>query len=125
MSEAVLTKTHILAGRWEGVLASAHDGAPEITVSHQGETVAGHSVEAVPGAAGRWRVSVPIPAELLADGVQTFVISDAKTGARLAAFSIVTGEPLEDDIRAELDLLRAELDLLKKAFRRHCAETGG
>jgi hypothetical protein len=30
---------------------------------------------------------------------------------------------MEEDIRAELDLLRAELDLLKRAFRRHCVET--
>jgi hypothetical protein len=33
--------------------------------------------------------------------------------------------PLEEDIRAEVSLLRAELDLLKRAFRRHCAETAG
>jgi hypothetical protein len=30
---------------------------------------------------------------------------------------------LDEDIRAEVDLLRAELDLLKRAFRRHCSET--
>jgi len=30
---------------------------------------------------------------------------------------------MEDDLRAEIDLLRAELDLLKRAFRRHCLET--
>jgi hypothetical protein len=30
---------------------------------------------------------------------------------------------MEDDLRAEVDLLRAELDMLKRAFRRHCVET--
>jgi hypothetical protein len=43
----------------------------------------------------------------------------------LAHFTIITGVAMEDDLRAELDLLRAELDLLKRAFRRHCTETGG
>jgi hypothetical protein len=32
---------------------------------------------------------------------------------------------MEDDLRAEVDLLRAELDMLKRAFRRHCLETAG
>ncbi len=56
--------------------------------------------------------------------MQTFLITETASGVRLGSFAIVTGEPLEDDIRAELDLLRAELDMLKKAFRRHCLETG-
>jgi hypothetical protein len=43
----------------------------------------------------------------------------------LGSFSIVAGDALAEDIRAELSLLRAELDMLKKAFRRHCVETSG
>ena len=39
--------------------------------------------------------------------------------------TIVTGVAMEDDVRAEIDLLRAELDMLKRAFRRHCLETTG
>jgi len=57
--------------------------------------------------------------------VQTVVLRDPATGARLAHFTIITGMPLEADIRAEVDLLRAELDMLKRAFRRHCLETMG
>ncbi|WP_343080627.1 hypothetical protein [Ostreiculturibacter nitratireducens] len=125
MSKAILTKTRIHAGRWEGLLEVSADEPPGIAVTHLGEPVPGHAVDPLPGAEGKWTLSVPIPAELLSDGVQTFVISDAETGERLASFAIVAGEPLEDDLRAEIDLLRAELDLLKKAFRRHCAETGG
>jgi hypothetical protein len=43
----------------------------------------------------------------------------------LGSFSIVAGDALAEDIRAELSLLRAELDMLKKGFRRHCLETLG
>jgi hypothetical protein len=41
----------------------------------------------------------------------------------LAHFTIITGVAMEDDMRAEVDLLRQELDMLKRAFRRHCLET--
>jgi hypothetical protein len=41
----------------------------------------------------------------------------------LGSFSITSGEPLEDDLRNEINLLREELDMLKRAFRRHCVET--
>ena len=41
----------------------------------------------------------------------------------LVLTSIITGVAMEDDLRAEVDLLRAELDMLKRAFRRHCLET--
>ena len=122
-SEAVLTKTRIHAGVWEGVLTSSRPEPPALAVTHLEQPVL--SVEVAPLAArpGEWLVRVAIPPDLLSDGVQTFVISDAATGAKLSSFAIVAGEPLDDDIRAELDLLRAELDMLKKAFRRHCVET--
>jgi hypothetical protein len=57
--------------------------------------------------------------------VQTFLVREAGSGATLGHFTIVAGVPLEADLRAEVDLLRAELDMLKKAFRRHCVESGG
>jgi hypothetical protein len=41
----------------------------------------------------------------------------------LEKFTLIAGDVLGDDIRAEVDLLRAELDMLKRAFRRHCVET--
>ena len=65
------------------------------------------------------------PAEVLNEGVQTFLIRDKATGETLAHFTIITGVAMEDDMRAEVDLLRAELDMLKRAFRRHCVETIG
>ena len=58
-------------------------------------------------------------------GVQTFLIRDVASGETLQHFTIITGVAMEDDLRAEVDLLRAELDMLKRAFRRHCLETAG
>ena len=72
-------------------------------------------------------VRVPVPPDLLSEGVQTFLIR-RKGGPEepvLTHFTIITGVAMEDDLRAEFDLLRAELDMLKRAFRRHCLETAG
>lgn len=122
MSEMQLTKTRIHAGVWEGVLTGAAT-VPEIEVTHMAQPLDGLHMREDPKEAGQYLLQVPIPVELLSEGVQTFVISDKASGERLASFSIVTGQPMEEDFRAEMDLLRAELDMLKKAFRRHCVET--
>lgn len=122
MADIVLTKTRIQAGVWEGVLTGA-ETPPDIVVSHLAKPVAGATVREDPEMAGQYLVRVPIPAELLSDGVQTFVITDRASDEKLAAFSIVTGQPMDEDFRAEVELLRAELDMLKRAFRRHCVET--
>lgn len=115
----------IRAGRWEAELvASEAESPPALEVWHLETRLEG--VEVTPGTApGRWSVAVPIPAALLCDGVQTFLVRESGAGTTLCHFTIVTGEPLEGDIRAEIELLRAELDMLKKAFRRHCVETAG
>ena len=125
MTEMVLTKTRIQAGIYEGVLqAELPDGAmPPVEVLFENARLDGLTVTADPSARGTWTVKLTIPAEVLTDGVQTFAFVNADTNALLDSFSVITGEPLDDDLRAELDLLRAELDMLKKAFRRHCVET--
>lgn len=115
-----LHMSRIRAGNWEAVILA--DTKPEIEVSHLERPLPGLTVE--PQQGNRWRLSLPIPAELLSDGVQTFLVAQKGSGTRVGQFTIVTGVPLEDDIRAEVDLLRAELDMLKRAFRRHCVETG-
>lgn len=124
MSEIVLTKTRIRAGVWEGVLRGT-TGTPQIEVLHLEKPVSGVTALAVPDRAGEWLVQVPIPVELLSEGVQTFLIRDTATGEKLQHFTVITGVAMEDDMRAEVDLLRAELDMLKRAFRRHCLETMG
>ena len=114
-----------MGGIWEGVLhsPSADVEEPDIEVTHAQVAIQGLALSPAPDQEGVWHLRIAIPPDVLSDGVQTFVIWDRAEGSKLGSFSIVTGEPLEDDIRAELDLLRAELDMLKRAFRRHCLET--
>ncbi len=124
MTEGVtLTQTRIRAGVWEGILTGAGAQVPKLEVLHLERPLTGVQVAPVPGREGDYSVKVPIPAEVLSEGVQTFLI---RQGAEtLAHFTIITGVAMEDDVRAEIDLLRAELDMLKRAFRRHCLETMG
>ena len=121
MTEPTLTKTTLTAGLWQGVLTGP-DTPPPIEVLHLDIPLEGVRVSNRDG--GGWQVEVPIPAEAISDGGQTFLVNDAGTGRTLASFSVLAGEALAEDIRTEVDLLRAELDMLKKAFRRHCLETG-
>jgi hypothetical protein len=122
MTEATLTSTRLRAGVWEGILTGVK-GTPVLHVELQGRVLDGLSLTEVPDRRGNWAVRVPIPPEVLSEGVQTFLIRQQGQDEVLAHFTIITGVALEDDLRAEIDLLRAELDLLKRAFRRHCLET--
>lgn len=124
MANISLQKARIHAGVWEGVLTATAEATPVLEVTHQGQAVSGVEVSALTDQPGQFNVRVPIPAALLSDGIQTFVIQDKASGQTLDSFVIVTGEPLQADIRAEMDLLRSELDMLKRAFRRHC-QAGG
>ena len=123
MAELSLTKLHLTGGVWSGVLSGLPDGAeaPRLRLLHEAVELAAPSV--TPRGDGSWQVEVPIPAERLSDGVQTFVIAGGDGGATLASVSFLCGEAMTGDIRAEIDLLRDELDMLKRAFRRHCVET--
>jgi hypothetical protein len=123
MDGVKLTKTRIRAGVWEGVLSGTEK--PALEVRHLEADVPGVTVTAIPDRAGEWAVRVPVPVAALSEGVQSFLIRQRDTGETLAHFTIITGVPMEDDLRAEVDLLRAELDMLKRAFRRHCVETLG
>ena len=124
MSDVTLTKTRLFEGVWEGVLT--YDGAgnfqPEIEVTHLQKPIG--RVEVTENREeGYWVVRVPIPAELIADGVQTFLIQDKRSGETLNSFALMSGDVLSYDIRTDVPLLREELDMLKRAFRRHCLET--
>ena len=96
---------------------------PQLEVVLLEAPLPGLTVTPVPDRPGQWAVRVAIPAEVLSEGVQTFLIRNKASGETLAHFTIITGVAMEDDLRAEVDLLRAELDMLKRAFRRHCVET--
>ena len=121
MPDPTLTKTRIRSGVWEGVLSGAATGAAVQVLLHDAE-LPGVTLTPIETQPGDYAVRVPIPAALLSEGVQTFLIRDPISGTKLAHFTVITGVAMEDDIRAEVDLLRAELDMLKRAFRRHCLE---
>lgn len=114
----MLEQSQIRAGRWEGIFAA--EARPALEVVHLGAVLEGLKVSEA--GEGKWALSLPIPAETLSDGVQTYLLRAPGTAEVLGRFVIVAGAPLDDDLRAEIELMRAELELLKSAFRRHCAE---
>lgn len=122
MSTVQLTKTKMMQGVWQGIITNAGAGKPQIEVTHQKDVVEGVTLKHDEDA-GHWHLSIPIPPEAIADGVQTLIIRDTGEDAKIGHVTLLSGEALGDDIRAEMDLLRAELDMLKRAFRRHCLET--
>ena len=124
MSDLNLTRIRLRNGIWEGMItgAASADTRPDIRVSYLDQPVDG--TELSPGSeAGTWDLKIRIPPHALSDGVQTFLIFDAASNTRLGDFTLIAGEAVGDDLRAEVELLRAELDMLKRAFRRHCLET--
>ncbi|MCU0801143.1 MAG: hypothetical protein MUD11_05095 [Rhodobacteraceae bacterium] len=120
----MLTKTRIRAGIWEALLTGV-SGEPTLEVLHLEQPLPGLTVTLAEGQQGAWALRLPIPAEVLTEGVQTFLVREVGAAEPLGHFTIITGVAMEDDLRAEIDLLRAELDMLKRAFRRHCLETAG
>jgi len=122
MTTLTLTPTKMRHGIWQGLIVQSGSGVPRIKVTHLDKDVPDVQLsEATED--GNWLVQVPVPAEAIADGVQVFVVTDDTDGEKLGEFTLIAGEALGDDIRAEVELLRAELDMLKRAFRRHCVET--
>ncbi|WP_199261016.1 hypothetical protein [Paracoccus binzhouensis] len=114
-------------GIWHGLLHRATPPARLVLV-HMGARVGEARLD--PEGEGVWRVSAAIPAERLSDGVQSFLLLEdqgeegepPRPGAlHLGSLTLVAGALLDDDLRAELDLMRAELELLKKELRRLAA----
>ena len=118
-----LTQTRIAEGWWEGELTGAGDRVLTVEAWCADRQIDGVQVTPVQGRASTLSVRVPIPPSILNEGLQTVLLRVG--GDVLARFALVAGQPLDEDLRAEISLLRAELDLLKRAFRRHCAETAG
>jgi len=111
-------------GIWEGALR-IEDAPVRVALTLNGLTVGLAEVKAQ--GEGLWRIRARVPAETLADGIQTYMliadegegVEAPRPGARRIAFlPLVAGEVLDGDLRAEIDLLRAEIDLLKREFRR-------
>lgn len=116
------------SGIWQGILR--RDQAPgRLLLVHMGSRVG--DARATAQEDGSWRIAAAIPPQKLSDGVQTFLLlEDAGEGAEppqpaarhLSSLSIVAGELLEEDMRAEMNLMRSELDLLKRELRRLAAD---
>ena len=116
------------SGIWQGVLR--RDTPPgRLLLVHMGARVG--DARATAQDDGSWRIAAAIPPQKLSDGVQTFLLlEDQGEGAEppqagashLSSLSIVAGELVEEDMRAEMNLLRSELDLLKKELRRLAAD---
>ncbi|MFP7672038.1 hypothetical protein ACG74X_01650 [Marivita sp. S0852] len=124
MTAYSLSKSRFFEGVWEGVIAGDSDTAPEpnVDVRVHDLPIPDVTIEPLQDPAS-WLLKVPVPAHMIADGVHTFVITEATLGQALGDFSIIAGDAAGEDIRAEMSLLRAELDMLKRSFRRHCRET--
>ena len=122
MTTLELTKTQMKEGVWEGVVTQSGEGDPKVAVFHQRNRVDDVNLTHDPDQ-GHWILSISIPQQMIADGVHTLLIQDETTGDKIGHVTLIAGEALGDDIRAEMELLRAELDMLKRAFRRHCLET--
>lgn len=115
------------SGIWQGVLR--RDTPPaRLLLVHLGARVG--EARATPQDDGSWRIAAAIPGERLSDGVQTFMLLEDRGEAleppqpsalHLASLTMLAGAPLEQDMRAEMDLMRSELDLLKKELRRLAA----
>ena len=124
MTTYSLSKARFFEGIWEGVIAADGDEAPDpnVGVTVHDKEVPGVELSPLPDPAS-WLLRIPVPANMIADGVHSFLISETGSGQVLGDFSIIAGDATGEDIRAEMALLRAELDMLKRSFRRHCRET--
>lgn len=120
MAEA-LVRTTLQGGRYEGVLTGA--GQTEIEALHKGRIVAVAQVVSHPSEPGAMHVVLDLPSDVLSDGVQVVGLRSTATGEVLDRVTLMAGSALDEDIRSEITLLREELEMLKRAFRRHCADT--
>ncbi len=124
MADCTLTKTRLADGVWQGILtlSGEFDAPPPVRARYLDQELDG--LEMRPDdRPGRYTLRLELPIAVLSDGMQTVLFVNAETDETLASATILAGDVLAEDIRAEMDLLRAELDMLKKAFRRHCVET--
>lgn len=111
-------------GGWSGTLTA--DAQPSrVFLTQHGEILSFARLKA--DGEGRWQVTVDVPASALSDGVHSLVlVADNGEGnaaplpgsVRLEHLTIAAGQPLDEDLTAEIALIRAELELLKREFRR-------
>ncbi|MEM1272476.1 MAG: hypothetical protein AAGF88_01595 [Pseudomonadota bacterium] len=116
-----LKRIALKGGRYEGRLDADGADVPVIELVHQ-ERVVGHAE--VSTAEDGLHVTADVPSSVLSDGIQVLALRTASDGTVLDRVTFLMGSGLDGDFRSELALLRDEVELLKRAFRRHCVETG-
>lgn len=121
LHKPTLSRKRIINGKYEGLYEN-NTIAPVLDLFHMGKPIAECTVTALEEKDESWVIECDLPSEVICDGIQTFTICNREDQAVLDHFSIIAGEPLEHDLREEINLLREELDMLKRAFRRHCVE---
>ncbi len=122
MTALTLTKTKLKQGVWQGIITGMGEEPPQIEVTHE-NTVVSDIVLTHNESADHWTLSVPVPLAAISDGAQTLIIRDKQADEKIGHITLQADDLADQDLRAEMDLMRAELDMLKRAFRRHCAET--
>lgn len=121
MTESLI-RTSLKAGRYEGILTGADQ--TEIEALHKGRIVGVAQLTPHPTETGNtMQVALMLPADVLSDGVQVVGLRSTATGEVLDRITLMAGSALDEDVRGEITLLRDELEMLKRAFRRHCADT--
>lgn len=110
-----IIRSQLLEGVWTAHLHNVRVGT-KVSVLLNGTPV--EDVSYAQEDDGTYVIIVPVPMEALSDGTHNFVL-DSGNGQVQKAFSVIAGEAVNDDLRAEIGLLRAELDMLKMAFRKH------
>jgi len=91
-----LTHCELRNGIWSGRLEGSAD-APNVIATYQGVEIADMSVTPISG--NIWSLELPLPLEMLSDGVHSCVIS-LETGEKIGDFTVIAGEVLADDLRA-------------------------
>ncbi|MGZ9808926.1 hypothetical protein ACXN5S_00500 [Pseudoroseicyclus sp. H15] len=108
-----LIDSRLQSGIWHGEIAGPLPA--RLIATYLGRALDGLQIE--PHDTGT-TLRLPLPPEMISDGVQTCVIADADTGDVLASVTLVAGQMLAEDLRTEVTMLRAELDLVKAVLRR-------
>ena len=114
MDQPRLTKTRFRDGLWEGLLTGLHDAA-DLSARFRDRELPLRADRAEEE--GGWRVALPIPADILGDGVHTILFT-LPDGTVLDRIAILSGELLSGDLLAEVSLLRAEISVMKRALQR-------
>lgn len=120
MAKQTLIESRICDGIWTGLIEGVQ-ARPSLELALADRVAV--PVEVVRQGSA-WSARAVLPVEAMSEGLQVLAIHDRDAGAAIGQIVLQVGEAHVDDMRAEVALLRAEMDMLKRAFRRHCLDSG-